>query len=98
MDAGSGNLYKQSNPNGGSLQLVGPTGFVFSGEGGFEITGTNTAFAIQYGMSRSSAGIGSTPLYDDPRITMHRLLTISLRNGAATSNGRVRPMIGLATR
>ncbi len=97
MDANSGNLYKQSSYNGGSLALVGPTGFFFSGEGGFEITSANAGFAVQYGRSRFPAGFGGTG-FDDITQDSYRLLYINLLTGKATSWGKVTPLIGLAAK
>lgn len=100
LDASTGNLYKQSAYNGGSLAYVGATGFFFSGEGGFEITNTNSAFTVQYGRSRfpaSGGGFGSNPPEDITQ-DAYRLLNINLRTGQATSYGKVAPMIGLAVK
>jgi Domain of unknown function (DUF4394) len=95
LDTNNGNMYRQSSANGGTLTLVGPTGFLFSGDGGFEITSTNTAFTVQFGKSRFPSGFGTTG-FDDITQESHRLLNINLRTGKATSFGKVRPMIGLA--
>lgn len=97
LDTSSGNLLKQSAYNGGSLTIVGHTGFYFTGEGGFEITSDNSAFAVQYGVSRLPAGFGGAG-YDDITQESHRLLYINLLTGKATSWGRVSPLIGLAAR
>ena len=97
LDANNGNLYKQSSYNGGSLALVGPTGFFFEGEGGFEITSANAGFTVQYGRSRYPAGFGTTG-FDDITQDSYRLLYINLLTGKATSWGKVSPMIGLAVK
>jgi len=97
LEGNYGNLYKQSSYNGGSLTLVGPTGFFFDGEGGFEITSDNSAFAVQYGRSRYPAGFGGAG-YDDITQDSYRLLYINLLTGKATSWGKVSPMIGLAAK
>jgi len=101
LDANTGNLYKQSAYNGGSISLVGPTGFFFSGEGGFDISNANNAYTIQYGRSRVPAtggSLGSSGSFDDITQDAYRLLNINLRTGQATSFGKVSPMIGLAVK
>ena len=96
LDA-NGNLYRQSSANGGSLAYIGSTGFSFSGEGGFEIATSNTAFAVQYGRSRTGGTFGTIG-YDDVTQDTYRLLTVNLRSGQATSYGKIGPMIGLAVK
>jgi hypothetical protein len=99
LDPGTGALYRSTNPNSGVVAYVGLTGFTFEGDGGFEITSTNTAFAAQFGHSRFQIGGGGIfGTQDDTTQDSYRLLMINLRTGAATSHGKVRPMIGLATR
>ena len=95
LDTNNGNMYRQSSANGGTLTLVGPTGFFSTGDGGFEITSTNFAFTVQFGKSRFPAGFGTSG-FDDITQESYRLLNINLRTGKATSYGKVRPMIGLA--
>ena len=98
LDPGTGGLYRQ-NPTSGAVSLVGLTGFTFEGDGGFEITTSNIAFAVQYGRSRFQVGGGGLlGTQDDTTQDTYRLLTINLRTGVATSYGKVRPIIGLATR
>lgn len=99
IDAIGGNLYRQSSANGGTLILVGATGYNFSGEGGFEITPRNAAFAVQYGSSRTpQPAPGGLSNQDDTTQEAYRLFSINLGSGQATSLGKVRPMIGLASR
>jgi len=99
LDPGTGGLYRSTNPNSGAVAYVGLTGFTFEGDGGFEITSTSTAFAAQYGHSRFQIGGGGIfGTQDDTTQDSWRLLMINLRSGAATSHGKVRPMIGLAIR
>jgi hypothetical protein len=98
LDPGTGALYRQ-NPVSGAISLVGLTGFNFEGDGGFEITTSNVAFAVQYGKSRFQVGGGGIfGTQDDTTQDAYRLLMINLRNGVATSHGKVRPMIGLAVK
>jgi hypothetical protein len=97
LDATNGNLYRQSSANGGSLVYIGATGFSFTGEGGFEITSSNTAFAVQFGKSRYGGTFGTIG-YDDITQDSYRLYTINLRSGQATSYGKVAPLIGLAAK
>ena len=97
LDANLGNLYRQTSYNGGSLVLVGHTGFYFNVEGGFEITSDNSAFAVQYGRSRLPAGFGGAG-FDDITQDSYRLLYINLLTGKATSWGKVSPLIGLAAK
>jgi uncharacterized protein DUF4394 len=99
IDPATGALFRQTNPNGGQVALVGLTGFNFIGEGAFEITNTNSAFAVQFGKSRFQVGGGGIlGTQDETTQDAYRLLLINLRSGVATSHGKVRPMIGLATR
>ncbi len=85
-----GKLYLQ-NPMGGTLTSVGSLGLLVSGEGGFDISRNNTAFAILY-----AGGRGGTFGGTDTSEQTWRLYTISLRTGLATSLGKTRPLIGLA--
>jgi hypothetical protein len=91
LDINGNALYRLNNF--GALQLVGLTGFGWSGEGGFEITSTYLGFAVQYGSSRGPS-IGT----DDTSQPAYRLYRMNLGTGRATSHGKVRPMIGLAVR
>ena len=97
LDPKNGNLYRQSSSNGGSLVMIGSTGFLFSGEGGFEITNTNIGFTVQYGRSRFPAGFGSVG-FDDITQDSYRLLNINLKTGKTLSFGKVSPMIGLTVK
>ncbi len=90
-------LYKDSPLAPNRPQLVGQMGFIFEGEGGFEIVGTSLGFTVQYGNSLLDMASGSNG-FDDTRELAHRLLLINLNNGRATSYGRTRPLIGLALR
>lgn len=91
IDLSTNALYRQTTF--GSLQLVGTTGFTFEGEGGFEITSSYYAFAAQYGYSRTGGSISA----DDITQPANRLFKIDLRSGKATSLGKTRPLIGLAS-
>jgi Domain of unknown function (DUF4394) len=97
LDPKTGFLYKQlTGPLGGSLTYVGDTGFTFSGDGGFEVSTGQTAFAVQFGRSRLGPVFSSDPQYDDITQETHRLMKVDLRKAKITSYGKVRPMIGLA--
>jgi hypothetical protein len=100
IDIAGGYLYKQFSPNTGILQLVGSTGYEFTGEGGFDITSSNIAFAVQYGHSRvPQPGYGgSLGGNDDTTQDAYRLYTVNLKTGLFSSYGKVRPMIGLAVK
>jgi len=98
IDAAQQALFVQNPADAGVLERVGLLGFVFSGEGGFEITNKNLAFAVQYGKSLfpgTDAGSGNHDVITEDA---YRLLSINLIYGSARSYGRVRPMIGLASR
>lgn len=100
IDIADGLLYRQTAPNTGALRLVGPVDYLWSGDGGFEITRSNIAFTVQYGHSRfpkPDAG-GTIGGGDDSTQDAYRLYYINLKTGLATSHGKVRPMIGLAAR
>ena len=98
LDPKTGFLHRQAGSTGGALSYVGDTGFQFAGDGGFEITSGQTAFAVQFGRSRLGPVFGSDPQYDDISQETHRLMKIDLRKAKVTSYGRVRPMIGLAVK
>lgn len=100
LDPGTGGLYRSTNPNSGAVAYIGLTGFTFEGDGGLEITSTNTAFAAQFGHSRFqiSGGGAIVPQGDDTTQDANRLLMINLRSGVAISHGKTRPLIGLAIR
>jgi hypothetical protein len=93
LDLSTNSLYRQTTF--GSLQLVGATGFNWYNEGGFDITSQYYAFAVQYGESRGTSGTIGT---EDTTQPADRLYKIDLRSGRATSQGKVRPMIGITTR
>jgi hypothetical protein len=93
LDISTNSLYRQTTF--GSLQLVGSTGFTWYNEGGFDITSQYYAFAVQYGESRGPSGTFGT---EDTTQPADRLYKIDLRSGRATSQGKVRPMIGITTR
>ena len=99
IDIANAVLYRQRDPNSGQLQLVGPLAYYWSGEGGFEITRNNIAFAVQYGHSRFPMpdGGGTIGGGDDTTQDAYRLFYINLKTGLATSFGKVRPMIGVAS-
>lgn len=100
IDIANAVLYKQRDPNSGVLNFVGPLGFYWSGDGGFEITKNNIAFAVQYGHSRFPMpdGGGTIGGGDDGTQDAHRLFYINLKTGLATNYGKVRPMIGVASK
>lgn len=91
-------LYVQNPQDGGTLEKVGSLGFTFEGEGGFEITTKNTAFAVQFGRSLWPGTDAGSAQYDVITEDAYRLLNINLTYGSAKSYGRVRPLIGLAAR
>ena len=90
IDLLQGNLYRQ-NPIQGTLTLAGPTGLLISGEGGFDISRRGAAFAALFAGTR-----GSIPGISDESEPAHRLYSINLKTGRATSHGRINPLIGLA--
>jgi hypothetical protein len=92
LDISTNSLYRQGSF--GSLQLVGATGYNWYNEGGFDITSTYYAFAVQYGESRTGGTIGT----EDTSQPASRLFKIDLRSGRATSQGKVRDLIGITTR
>lgn len=92
LDILEGKLYKQ-NPMGGTLTLVGPTGLTISGEGGFDISSRGIAMATLLASGTPTFG---TTANDETVTEAYRLYGISLRNGQATSLGKVRAMIGIA--
>ena len=95
VDILEGKLYRQA-ASGGSLTLVGSTGLIIQGEGGLDISRTGAAFAV-YNAEGPRPTFSSTPSsYDNTTDLAYRLYGISLRNGAATSLGKVKPMIGIA--
>ena len=100
IDITDGALYRMTNPNGGSIVYVGSLGFNFRQEGGFEATSRNSAFTVQYGASKTPSGGGGTAIGGEEDLSQEawRLYTVNLGNGALASHGKVRPMIGLASR
>ncbi len=100
IDIANAVLYRQRPANPSELRLVGPLGFYWSGDGGFEITNKNLAFAVQFGHSRFPMpdGGGTIGGGDDTTQDAYRLFYINLKTGLATSYGKVRPMIGVASR
>lgn len=91
-------LYVQNPANDGRLEKVGPLGFTFEGDGGFEITTKNMAFAVQFGRSLFGGTDAGGTQHDVITEDAYRLLSINLTYGSARSLGRVRPLIGLAAR
>lgn len=91
-------LFVQYPHNDGNMEKIGPLGFVFEGEGGFEIGYKNEAFAVQFGRSLFPGGAAGSSNHDDITQEAYRLLKINLEYGSAQSYGRVRPMIGLTSR
>ncbi len=91
-------LFAQVPANDGYLKKIGPLGFVFEGEGGFEIAQKNEAFAVQFGKSLFPGSSAGTGVHDDITQEAYRLLKINLKYGNAQSYGRVRSMIGLTSR
>lgn len=89
MDAAEGKLYKQY-PGTPSLTLVGSTGLMITGEGGFDISTKGTAMAVlQTGK----------PGAVDPEFGLaYRLYSVNLKNAQVTVLGTVDPMIGMAIR
>ncbi|MDZ4749758.1 MAG: DUF4394 domain-containing protein [Saprospiraceae bacterium] len=91
-------LFRQHPASNGYMFKVGNLGFSFSGDGGFEITNKNQAFAVQYGKSNFPGTDAGSSVHDDITVDAYRLLSINLTYGGAKSFGRVRPMIGLTVR
>lgn len=91
IDMKDGKLYRQSS-NLGGLTLVGSTGLIINGEGGFDISRRGVALAV-FLASGTSGGLGTDPnLLNEA----YRLYGINLRTGQATSLGEVRNLIGIA--
>lgn len=91
-------LFRQHPASNGYMFKVGNLGYTFSGDGGFEITNKNQAFAVQFGKSNFPGTDAGSSSYDDITVDAYRLLVINLTYGGAKSFGRVRPMIGLTVR
>lgn len=94
LSAPEGVLWRSGNPNSGALQYVGDTGFDFLGDGGFEITNSNTAFVAQYCKARG----GSIGAIDNTVSEAFRLMYIDLKSGKAVILGEIKECIGLAQR
>jgi hypothetical protein len=97
LDISTNALYRQLNANGGTMQLIGYTGFTWRLEGGFDIALSGIGYTVQYGHGNVSGGpvIGSS---DDVTEDDFRIHSINLKTGKATSLGPVRPMIGLCVK
>ena len=80
------------------MSNVGNLGYTFVGDGGFEITNKNQAFAVQYGKANFPLIDAGSTSYDDTSVDAYRLMVINLNYGSAKSFGRVRPLIGLTVR
>lgn len=91
-------LFRVHPASSGSSFKVGNLGYTFAGDGGFEITNKNQAFAVQYGKSNFPGTDAGSSSHDDITVDAYRLLVINLTYGGAKSFGRVRPMIGLTVR
>jgi hypothetical protein len=87
LDTKSGNLMIMANPGNGIAQVVGHTGLILAGEGGFEIAPDFGAYAVQL------CSGGPT---DDTAHEAYRLLSIELRRGTARNLGELPRMVGLA--
>lgn len=98
LDVSQGALFAQVPPNSGYMAKMGATGYTFEGDGGFEITNKNLAFAVQYGRSLFPVTDAGSVVHDNIQEDAYRLLSINLTYGSAKSMGRVRPLIGLAAR
>lgn len=90
VDIAEGNLYRQ-NPNTGTLTRVGSLGLKISGEGGFDISRSNVAFAVLF-----ASGQGPVIGGEDLSVPDFRLFKINLNNGVTTNFGKVKNLIGLA--
>jgi len=90
-------LFRVQNPSG-FMSKVGNLGYTFVGDGGFEITNKNQAFAVQYGKANFPLIDANSTSYDDTSVDAYRLMVINLNYGSAKSFGRVRPLIGLTVR
>lgn len=86
-------LYVQSST--GSMTPIGSTGLDITGEGGFDISRNGVALGIFLASGRPSS-LSSTPGGDDPTQEAYRVYSINLKNGVATSLGKIMPAIGIA--
>ena len=91
-------LFRLNPASSGSQDKVSNLGFSFEGDGGFDISNKNLAFAVQYGKSNFPGSSAGSVSHDDITVDAYRLLSINLTYGGAKSYGRVRPMIGLTVR
>lgn len=95
INLGNQSLYKQTPSGTGIPTLVGETGWVWSSEGGFDISGSNGGFTVQYGFGINPPG---NPDGVDFSKEDYRLYYIDLATAITTSLGTVRPMMGLTVR
>lgn len=95
IDINGDAVYRITNAATGANALLGFTGYNWTGEGGFEITPGKQVFAVQYGYNKTPK---VTINGDDTSIPYTRLYSISTFNGKAYPLGRIRDMIGLATK
>jgi hypothetical protein len=98
LDVAQQALFRLNPASSGSQFKVSNLSFSFEGDGGFDITSKNLAFAVQYGKSIFPGSTAGTITHDDITVDAYRLLSINLTYGAVKSYGRVRPMIGLTAR
>ena len=89
IDVVSDMLFRQTNPNGGTVAAIGPLGVDAMGEGGFDISPDNSvALAVLYGNSDGDDGMNSNKT---------RFYYINLMTGEATNAGKTdKWIIGLA--
>jgi hypothetical protein len=98
LDVNTQALHRVHPASSGASFQLGNLGFTFSGDGGFDITTKNQAFAVQFGRSNFPGTDAGSSSYDDITVDAYRLLVINLTYGGAKSFGQVRPMIGLTVR
>jgi hypothetical protein len=94
IDFLAGRLFKQ-NPSTGGLTLVGSTGLMIDGEGGFDISRSGIALAVLHAESTNPSGSWGSSA-EDLMQPAYRLYSINLRTGQASSMGKIKPMIGIA--
>lgn len=95
IDFRTGNVYLMRNPADGVATYLGPSYFNFGGEGGFDISPNNVAWAVS---SVSGQGTQTSTPTDDLSQENYRLLNVNLRSGRASSYGTIRPLIGITAR
>lgn len=91
IEMSEGRLIKQ-DPTSGALTLVGTTGLIIRGDGGFDISANGQGLAVFLsGLTSASSTVPSTNTRE-----AYRLYNINLKTGKATNLGEVLPIIGIA--